>query len=92
MEYHVLTLDGGEFSGLEEFYKTAYGILTKDLDWTLAHICDALHDTLYGGVGGIQTKRPRYHYVASVPKKRKISGKGTQHKLLSYAGRRLIGA
>lgn len=51
MENHILILDGKDFSDLEGFYETAYDILTKDLDWIVAHNFDALHDILYGGFG-----------------------------------------
>jgi|SRR5690606_10586879 len=51
MGHHILTLDGNNFSDMEGFYKSAYAILTKDLDWIVAHNFDALHDILYGGFG-----------------------------------------
>lgn len=51
MEKKTITINGNAFSEIEGFYREAYQLLTRGLDWVPAHNLDALNDILYGGFG-----------------------------------------
>lgn len=50
-EMKAITIDGKNFSNLEEFYDEVEAKLTKDLDWKIGRNLDAYNDVLRGGFG-----------------------------------------
>jgi len=51
MEQQIISIDGGNFSNLEEFYTEIDRVFTKDLEWKTGHNLDAFNDLLRGGFG-----------------------------------------
>ena len=51
MERVPITIDGTNFSTLEEFYDEIDRLLTRDLGWRTGHNLDAFNDLLRGGFG-----------------------------------------
>lgn len=47
----TITIDGTNFSNIEEFYDEIDRLLTKNLTWKTGHNMDAFHDLLRGGFG-----------------------------------------
>ncbi|MEO8403261.1 MAG: barstar family protein [Chitinophagaceae bacterium] len=51
MNKRTITINGNNFSNLEEFFNEVDNVLTKDLDWKTGHNFSAFNDLLCGGFG-----------------------------------------
>jgi RNAse (barnase) inhibitor barstar len=47
----TVTIEGGRFKNLEDFFKEIDRVLTKDLDFKTGHNMNAFNDILWGGFG-----------------------------------------
>lgn len=85
MQKQIVTFDGNKFSNIEEFYIEVYSVLTKSLDWKVAHNFDAFNDILYGGFGVYEPKEKII--INWINYSKSIHDLGRNHSIAYYESR-----